>query len=93
MNTNKTIFLSQHILAMRIADIFNENRKIFLISLKTNISFFPTPATIYEKEIVKDEEKRKEFEKEENKNSQIMKFNSTNTFNSKALKISNNISS
>ena len=49
---NKSIFISQQYLAMKIADIFNENVKKSL-EKKSENNFFPSTYTIYEKEIVK----------------------------------------
>lgn len=88
MNTNKAIFLSQHIFAMKIADIFNERIKKALISTKTNKTNFPPPAVIFEKEIV--QERMKFLEKdsleslgyEETKKYNMNKDTSMDNFNS-----------
>lgn len=52
MNTNKAIFLSQHFLAMRVADIFHPEIKQRLMFTKNNKVLLPAPFTIYDKEIV-----------------------------------------
>jgi hypothetical protein len=52
MNTNKSIFASQHILAMKVADIFNIGKKERFLAMKNNKTQLPSPHTIYEKEIV-----------------------------------------
>jgi len=78
MNTNKSIFLSQHYLAMKIANIFNEQVKSALIAMKSNKSFFPTPASLYEKDIVIERSKQIVNEKDEYFNLEKIKFNSSN---------------
>lgn len=91
MNTNKSIFLSQHYLAMRVADIFNTQVKSALIAMKSNKTFFPTPATFYDKEIVKERQKQLESEKLEITSSKTLKFNSSNAvYDSKSIYDSKN---
>jgi hypothetical protein len=85
MNINKSIFLSQHYLAMKIADVFNEQVKSSLLAMKANKTFFPTPASLYDKEVVKERMKQL-FVKDENPNSETIKFNSSNAiFDRKSL--------
>lgn len=51
MNANKSIFLSQHIYAMKIANIFDpEVRKKILVKIDKTV--FPAACTLYQKEIV-----------------------------------------
>jgi hypothetical protein len=51
MNANKSIFLSQHIYAMKIANIFDpEIRKKILAKIDKTV--FPAVCTLYQKEIV-----------------------------------------
>ncbi len=78
MNTNKSFFLSQHFLAMKISNIFNEKVKNSLLSTKSNKTFFPVPATLYDKEIVKERFKELKCANEENSNLETVKFNSSN---------------
>lgn len=58
MNTNKSIFVSQHFLAMNVAQIFNPEKHSKLIAMKANKTFFPSPHTIYEKDIVIEQRKK-----------------------------------
>ena len=57
MNVNKSIFLSQQMIAMKEADIFNIEIKNKLIARKfsNNLTVLPPPYTIYDKDIVKDQ--------------------------------------
>jgi hypothetical protein len=59
MNTNKTIFTGQHYLAMRVADIFNPEKKNRLFMTRQVNTVFPSPYTIYSKEIVLDQLRRR----------------------------------
>lgn len=52
MNVNKSIFLSQHILAMKIANIFDSEVKAKINQTNHCKTIFPAPFTLYEKEIV-----------------------------------------
>jgi hypothetical protein len=52
MNTNKSIFVSQHLIAIELGDIFSESKKEMLLKTKGNLAYLPTPATLYEKDIV-----------------------------------------
>jgi hypothetical protein len=52
MNTNKSIFLSQHYLAIELGEILQPEMKKFLESTKGNITYFPTPSIIYDKDMV-----------------------------------------
>lgn len=86
MNSNKSIFLSQHFLAMKIVDVFNDQVKSALMETKVNKTLFPTPASLYEKDIVKERMKQLESEKEENSNFETIKFNSFNAmYDSKSV--------
>jgi len=58
MNTNKSIFTSQHYLAMRVADIFNPEKKNRLFMTRQVHTVFPSPFTIYSKDIVIDQLRR-----------------------------------
>jgi hypothetical protein len=58
MNTNKSIFLSQQIIAMKEADIFNPEIKKRIMDTKIFKTVLPGPFTIYDKEIVKDQAKK-----------------------------------
>jgi hypothetical protein len=60
MNTDKTIFLSQHYIAIEIGNIFNEEKRKLLESTKESITFLPTPSTLYTKDIVVSYSKRGE---------------------------------
>lgn len=55
MNLNKTIFLSQQLIAMKEADIFNPEVKRKLLDSIVFKTVFPGRYTIYDKEIVKDQ--------------------------------------
>lgn len=52
MNTNKSIFVSQHLIAIELANIYNKDIKIKFLNTGNTITFLPSPATIYDKEIV-----------------------------------------
>jgi hypothetical protein len=52
MNTNKSIFVSQHLIAIEMANIYNIEIKTKFLETSTNITCLPTPSTIYDKEIV-----------------------------------------
>jgi hypothetical protein len=58
MNTNKSIFTSQHYLAMRVADIFNPQKKNRLFMTRQVNTVFPSAFTIYSKDIVLDQLRR-----------------------------------
>jgi hypothetical protein len=55
MNINKSIFLSQQIIAMKESDIFNPEIRGKLMETKIYKTVLPGPFTIYDKEIVKDQ--------------------------------------
>jgi CCR4-NOT transcription complex subunit 4 len=62
MATNQAIFHDQHLLAMRLAGIFSQERKKKIIATKeqTTKAIFPSPDSIYEKEIVQKEMRTRE---------------------------------
>lgn len=64
MSTNKSIFVYQHLLAMDIAEILNEDKKKKLLLMKSNKTFLPSPHTIYDKEIVIEHCKKMSIQKE-----------------------------
>lgn len=61
MNTNKSIFISQHIMAINLADIYNDEKKEKLLLTRLDKTKLPAPWTIFEKDIVLDQGKPKDF--------------------------------
>jgi hypothetical protein len=59
MNINKSIFTSQHLLAMNIAGIFNPEKKERLLLTRLNKTYFPSPNSIYTKDMVIDQLRRR----------------------------------
>ncbi len=82
MTTNKQIFVSQHFLAMDIANIFHQEKKNKLQAMRVNKNILPSPNISYEKDIVMQRE-LDNINNTRNENLQIKKdyFNSSLNFN------------
>lgn len=59
MNGDSSIFLQQQIQAIELADILSEKTKYLLKQMKQNKTILPSPHTIYDKEIVIEEIKKR----------------------------------
>jgi hypothetical protein len=89
MNANKNVFYEQQLLAMKLANIFNENVRKILNSAKKFKSVFPSTEKIYDKQIVQDNDpsiknRAKRFNSEDNNNNINNKY--YNKYNSKLKK-------
>ena len=52
MNNNKNIFANQHILAIKLSDIYSESKRIELEGIKNLKTIFPNAYSVYNKDIV-----------------------------------------
>ena len=52
MNTNKSIFLSQHVIAIEISKIYDLDVRERILSTINNFTYLPNPASIFEKDVV-----------------------------------------
>jgi hypothetical protein len=52
MNTDKSIFVSQHYLAIEIGNVFDDQKRKLLEATAGDKTYLPTPSTLYSKELV-----------------------------------------
>jgi hypothetical protein len=52
MNTNKSIFISQQFLAIQLGGVFDPEKRKHLESTYSDLTYLPTPSTVYSKELV-----------------------------------------